>query len=180
MDQKISKHSKSFVWLFGTAFLGTVLALLVMRNFEYPSYFANNDEGGYQTVTYSPKAKGAADSEPTVIVDTSDWLQYSNLKYGLNFKYSPQWRIRSVENKDGYYVIEIDPGARYDNFRIYISQDDYFALSGVPTTQTEVGGKKAISLEGAILGIKDNATYYTFDMGASLSLKPYFKALIDT
>lgn len=179
MSQKISKHSKSFAWLFSIAFIGAFAALLIAKQFGYGG-LSNPAKNEYEVVTYSPQVRAAADEQPPVAVDTSNWKDYQDERYGLKFKYAPGWSVRSITNKDGYYVIEIDPGARYDNFRVYISEDDFFALSGVPTTKTEVGGKEAVNLEGAVLGVKDNATYFTFDMGVSLSLKPYFQAMIGT
>ena len=177
MGTKISKHSKSFAWLFAIAFFGAPAALLTAWQYKYPSsQYADNGE--YSVVTYSSQAQ--ADSEPKVVVDTSVWVEYENETYGLTFKHDPDWKIRSVKDQNGYYVIVIDPGVKYDNFRVYISKDDYFALSGVPTSKTQVGGKEAINLDGSVLGVQDNATYFTFDMGASLSLKPYFQAMIGT
>lgn len=176
--EKISKHSKSFAWLFGIAFVGAFLALWASGQFESPAAnFFSRD--GYQVISYQPRGI-SSDAQSKTVVDTSDWQEYSNKKYGLKFKYDPEWQIRSINNRDGFYVIEIDPGLRYDNFRVFISEDDYFALSGVPVQKTLVAGKEALNLDGAVLGIKDNATYFTFDMGASLSLKPYFQAMVET
>ena len=47
---------------------------------------------------------------PEIVVDTSDWVDYYNEKYSLAFKHDPDWKVRSLTNRDGYYVIEIDPG----------------------------------------------------------------------
>ena len=178
MTKKISKHSKSFAWLFGIAFFGTFLALWITGQLKNPASNSSSQDD-YQVITYKPRGE-SFDTQNKAVVDTSGWQEYSNEKYGLKFKYDPEWQIRSLSNKDGYYVIEIDPGLKYDNFRVYISKDDYFALSGVPVQKTQIAGKEALNLDGAVLGIKDNATYFTFDMGASLSLKPYFQAMAET
>ena len=174
MKKKFNNHSKSFAALFSIALFGAVFAVLSAQRLG----MEKKSSPAYEVIDYPQPA--AEDSAPLSSVDTSAWKTYTNEKYGLSFKYDPAWKIRSISNKDGYYIIEVDPGTRYDNFRIYISQDDYFALSGVPTEQGEVGGKKALSLQGSVLGVKDNATYFTFDMGSSLSLKPYFESLIQT
>lgn len=178
MPQKISKHSKSFAWLFGIAFFGAFLSLWINGQLENPASTLSPQDG-YQVITYNQTQK-SRDREQQTAVDTSNWREYTNEKYGLTFKYNPEWQIRSINNRDGFYVIEIDPGLRYDNFRVFISQDDYFALSGVPVQKTRVAGREALNLDGEVLGIKDNATYFTFDMGASLSLKPYFQAMVET
>lgn len=178
MTGKISKHSKSFAWLFGIAFFGTFLALWLSGQLESPVTNLSS-QAGYQVITYKPRGE-SSDAQNKTAVDTSNWREYSNEKYGLKFKYNPEWQIRSINNRDGFYVIEIDPGLRYDNFRVFISQDDYFALSGVPAQKTLIAGRQALNLDGEVLGIKDNATYFTFDMGASLSLKPYFQAMVET
>ena len=175
MNKKLSGHSKSFAALFGIAVLGGIFAVLSARQVGAPQ---KPKQADYEIISYSPSTQNP--SEPLQPVDTSGWKVYKDNKFGLSFKYDPAWKIRSIANKDGYYVIEVDPGPRFDNFRIYISADDYFALSGVPTEQSEVGGKSAVSLEGSVLGVKDNATYFTFDLGSSLSLKPYFQALLST
>lgn len=179
MTHKTSKHTKSFAWLFGIALFGAVFALIVTWQLSYPQDYLQNSD--YSVVTYPTQADATKPQpEPEVQIDTSFWEEYYDVSYGLKFKYDPEWKVRSIKNKDGYYVIEIDPGARYDNFRVYISKDDYFALSGVPTSKTQVGGKEALNLDGQVLGVKDNATYFTFDMGASLSLKPFFQAMVKT
>ena len=176
---EITKHSKSFVLLFGIAFVGAFLAFFVSSK-NRNSNPQEADSEGYRVITYSPKASAQSD-EPQITVDTSTWETYTNAEHGLSFKHDPDWNIRSVaKNQDGYYEIIIDPGLKYDNFRVYISPDDYYAMSGVPTTRNQIGGAEAINLDGAVLGVKHNSTYYTFDLGASLSLKPYFTALIDT
>lgn len=175
MTNKISTQSKSFAVLFGIAFFGAIFALLASWRIQKPANPAKNPN--YETLTYASKAQA---SEPEIIVDTSQWPEYRNSTYGLKFKHDPKWKVGSVKKKEGYLVIEIDPGPRFDNFKVYISSDDYFALSGVPTKKTQIGGKEAWDLDGQVLGIKDNATYFTFDMGASLSLKPYFQAMVKT
>ena len=135
---------------------------------------------GYEIINYPAKNSAQNTQTPEIVVDTSDWVDYYNEKYSLAFKHDPDWKVRSLTNRDGYYVIEIDPGVKYDNFRIYISADDYFALSGVPLQKSILAGKEALDLEGQVLGVMDNSTYFTFELGASLSLKPHFQALLKT
>ncbi|MBI3231665.1 MAG: hypothetical protein HYZ51_01125 [Candidatus Doudnabacteria bacterium] len=178
MKNKISIHSKSFAVLFAIAFLGAIFTHLTSRQIRRPPNPANDQD--YQTVAYAPKAQANSAAEPETIIDTADWPKYTNKKYGLTFKHDAKWKVRSIKSKDGFYIIEVDPGARYDNFRVYISKDDYFALSGVPAEKTKIAGKEAWDLEGQVLGIKDDHTYFTFDMGSSLSLKPYFQAMLKT
>ena len=79
-----------------------------------------------------------------------------------------------------FYVLQVDPGKKYYNIKIYISSKDYLGLSGVPITEENIGGVKAISLNNCVYGIKAGGYYYTFDIGYSMTLRPTFVALTRT
>lgn len=115
------------------------------------------------------------------IADTTGWKEYSDSKYGVNFKYNPDWKIKTwTTNKEGYDVLEIDPGKKYYNIKIYASNNDYYVMNGLPVEKTVIGGLEALDVSDLLYGVKKGSTYLTFDIGLSLSLKPQFNGLIES
>ncbi len=174
MKNNITSQSKSFFILFGLAFLGTFASWLAYKDYAYKP--SRPDK--VQATTKSNERRVV--EETKITIDTSDWKSYTNQDYGFEFKYKPDWKIGTIKNKEGYYVIQIDPGVRYSNIHVYISKDDFYAMNGLPAQKTEIAGKEALNLDGMVLGIKDNANYFTFDLGVSLTLKPLFEAMTNT
>jgi hypothetical protein len=177
MKKHLSLESRSFIILFTIAVFGVFASWFMYKDYSKPTSL-------FETVKTPalpiPQAIKKPQSEPTITIDTADWKTYTNTEYKFEFKYKPEWKIKSINNQNGYYVVEIDPGAKYSNIHIYISQDDYYALSDLPAEKTQVAGKEALSLDGMVLGVKDNANYFTFDLGVSLTLKPLFEAMVNS
>ena len=178
MKRKNSAQSSSFIILFSIAIIGTFFAYHFSQN-----YLKTEQSPIVKTKNTTPKFtenQTETDVETKPQIDTSNWKTYKNKKYGLEFKYKPDWKVGAIKNKEGYYVIQIDPGVKYSNIQVYISKNDYYALTGLPAQKTQIAGKEALSLDGMVLGIKDNANYFTFDLGVSLTLKPLFEAMTNT
>ncbi len=178
MKRKNSAQSTSFVILFSIAVIGTFFAYSLNRDNVQKKQSPIVESGPIGSELFEIQEPKYTDPIPTV--DTSDWKTYKNEKYGLEFKYKPDWKVGTIKNKDGYYVIQIDPGVRYSNIQVYISENDFYALNGLPAQKTQIAGKEALNLDGMVLGIKDNANYFTFDLGVSLTLKPLFEAITST
>jgi hypothetical protein len=175
MKKHLSLESRSFLILFTIAVFGVFASWLAYNN--YPT---STPPSSANVKPNTAVNKPTPAPEPKLLVDTADWKTYTNTEYKFEFKYKPEWKIKSINNQNGYYVVEIDPGAKYSNIHIYISQDDYYALSDLPAEKTQVAGKEALSLDGMVLGVKDNANYFTFDLGVSLTLKPLFEAMVNS
>lgn len=175
-----SIQSKSFIFLTSLAIVGTALVVF------YTTRHGENrvQKNDVEITAYKPTDKSTPVSQkPAVVVNTSNWKEYTDKQYGFSFRYNPEWKIKSPStNKDGYYVLEIDPGTRYDNMKIYVSPTNYYVMDGLPTEPTVLGTStvSAISVHDLLFGIKRSRNYYTFDLGASLSLQPYFKAMVDS
>ena len=186
MFKNASLQTKSFVVLILIALCGGFFALWLtgyMNDSEQKAKeYAETENGGKTQVTKTESQKPA---EPAVlakeIADTSNWKEYSDSKYGLSFKYNPDWKIKPwTKNKEGYDVLEIDPGRKYYNIKIYASNSSFYVMDGLPTQGTVVGGVQALVVSDLLYGVKKGATYLTFDLGLSLSLKPQFNGLIDS
>ena len=166
----ISRASKSFIILFLVALLGTVFCLgLYLHQPAYSpvSYNLNvSKNGDYQQ---------PLDDTP---IDVSGWKSYNNSAYHLSFLYDPTWKVLAEKKQGDYTVIQIDPGQKYYNIKIYIGTNGYYAMDGLNTKTISIGGESAIDVGGLLYGVHSGDYYYTFDIGQSLSLKPEFDALV--
>jgi hypothetical protein len=189
MHKKISPQSKSFIILFLIALIGSFTCFLIAKIIDFPDPFSainNLSLSQYQTTTYtnkntnvsSPNSVSSTNTESSVAVDTTNWKTYSDKTYPLSFMYPPRWQIKKPVTKQGYYILEIDPGSRYYNMKIFVSPKDFFAMDGLPYTLEPIAGEQARNIEGILYGIQHNNFYYTFDQGVSLSLKPEFQTLV--
>lgn len=175
-----SPQSKSFLVLFGVAIIGTLFSVWMGNQ----SNLKNTATGGnpqYTTINY-PKNKtlaaSAAAAKPQVI-DTSAWKEYTDKNFNFSFKYPADWKVLApAKKKSDFYVLEVDPGKKFYNIKIYISPKDFYALSGLTLNEETIAGVKALNLNDSVYGIKTADYYYTFDIGWSMSLKPRFVALV--
>ena len=81
-------------------------------------------------------------------------------------------------NKNGFTILQVDPGPRFYNIKIYISPKEFYIMDGVPAKTETIGGQTALNADNALYGIEANNIYYTFDVGLSMSLVPDFDALV--
>ena len=124
------------------------------------------------------QSTGTTTSAKIAAVDTSDWKTFTDAKYNLSFKYQPDWKISAATKKNGYTIIQIDPGKKYYNFLLYISAADYYAMAGLPAVQENISGCQATNVFNTLYGIKFGNLYYTFDIGKSFNLLPQFNAWV--
>jgi hypothetical protein len=178
---KISAQSKTFIALFCFAVVGTYLCLLLWAN------SAGNISVKPNSVTHTQTKVTNVDTAPTPTpvpttpaVDTSGWKTYNDSKDGLSFLYKPGWKVLPAVNKDGYIVLQIDPGSKYYNIKIYINPKEFYVMDGLPTKTETIDGQTALNVNDALYGIEANKNYYTFDVGMSMSLVPDFSALVHT
>ena len=179
---KISLQTKSFIALFITALLGVIICLWLWADLIYTPYALNiirNDRFysiNNQTLNQKKSNPANVQDEPTI--DTSAWKTYTNKQYKLSFKYSPDWKVLAVAEKSGFSIVQVDPGKKYYNFKIYISPKSFYILDGLPTKTEIIGGEQALNVNNALYGIKANNSFYTFDIGFSMSLLPQFDAMV--
>jgi len=158
--------------------VGCYVCLVLWANLTSPT----PDQPDVSTVTiltpHKTPAKTSAASAPVPVVDTTNWQVYSNPQYQLSFLYKPGWKVLPALTKDGFTILQVDPGARYYNIKIYINPKQFYIMDGLPTTSEIIGGQTALNVSNALYGIKANSSYYTFDVGWSMSLVPDFDALV--
>jgi hypothetical protein len=176
--QKISKQTFSFILLFSLAVLGSYLCLMLWSDLDNMPDYGFQDT--YGVASNNTQATPATQTQQSVIpkVDTSTWKTYTDKNSGLSFKYKPTWKVLAPATKNGYTVIQIDPGSKFFNIKVYISPKDYYVMTGLPTKPEIIGGQPALNVNDALYGIKDNGEYFTFDVGYSMSLLPDFNALV--
>lgn len=178
--RKVSPQSKSFIILLAIAVVGTYVCLFLLN------YIIKG--GGYSLPqdTYQPvnprlvpeKAQAAGTQNQTAAVDTSAWKKYTNQKYAISFLYDPTWKILAPKLEKGFQAIEIDPGKKYYNIKIYISSTGFYAVDGLPSKTESINGTEATNIEDLLFAMQKPPYYYTFDVGMSISLMPQFDALV--
>ena len=172
---KASAGSKSFIVLFVIALFGTFLCLnLSLQMLTNTPY----NEVTYSATQTTPGYRNAAQASPVQPVDTSSWKTYTNKQYNFSFKYPTDWKVLSITQQTGYNVLQIDPGAKFYNIKIYISTQGYYIMGGLPLAPDKIGGQRASNVNNLLYGVMDGNYYYTFDIGLSTSLKPDFDALV--
>lgn len=181
--QKTSPQTKSFIILLTIALVGTYVCLILYNRIVNPgsefSYYPLPK--GYEQVLYSQRSNpktATVISEP--VVDTSLWKDYSNKTYNFSFKYKPGWKVLPTKKVKGFDVVQIDPGSKFYNFKVYVSQKEFYVMDGLPLADATIGGLPAKEISGVLYGVKNDPYFYTFDIGYSLSLKPEFDAMVNS
>ena len=127
--------------------------------------------------------KAASDNRLPALkpVDTSAWKTYNDAAYPFSFKYEPSWKILPAKKQNGFYVLEIDPGAKFYDMKIYVSDSGYYyALDSLPVVETDIGGAKAFDVSNLLYAVKMGPYYYTFDNGLSTAMMDGFNAMVRT
>jgi hypothetical protein len=177
---KISPQTKTFIILFSFAVVGTYVCLvlwsnLVWHGFGSQTYYVPTAQTN-QVSAVHPTAAPQAEKIPAV--DTTGWKTYTNSQYQISFLYKPTWKVLAPVTKDGFTVLQIDPGPKFYNIKIYISPKEFYLLAGQPATTEIIDNQKALNVINAMYGIEANNLYYTFNVGYSMSLMPEFDALV--
>jgi hypothetical protein len=170
--QKISPQTKSFIILFALAVFGTYLCLAL-----WPSSIKSPGEPA-AVINYEVPNPAIMAPPPVPAVDTTGWKTYTNKNLHLSFLYNPSWKILPIKNITGFQVLQVDPGAKFYNIKIFISPKEFYGVESLPTKSETIGGQPALNVQNALYGITANNLYYTFDVGFSMSLVPEFDALV--
>ncbi len=178
---KISPQSKSFIILFSLIIISSYLCLTMWLLLLSTPHSASVYGSNYRVISYgnfsaAPAAVPSAKPQPPVNV--SGWPVYTNSEYGFSFQYKPGWKVLPAVQSKGFTVLQVDPGIRYYNIKIYISPAQFYAMDDLPATSETIDGQTASNVSNALYGIKANGLYYTFDVGWSMSLVPDFDGLV--
>jgi hypothetical protein len=174
-----SPQTKSFIILFGIALAGCVLSLCISNIFlgsrahNYPYTLTQYKQAPETTNTNTQET-------PVPPVDTSTWKTYQNSDFNFSFLYSPTWTVKKDAKPivNDFVSYTIDPGKKYDNFKIFISKTGYYAMAGLPTIPVTIGGASGVNSGNVLYGVHAGEMYFTLDLGASLSLTPEFNAWV--
>lgn len=171
---KLSPQTKSFIVLIIIALVGSYVCLWLWGQYN----LKNRPSAGDKVIIYDNEAQENNNQEQTPAVDTSTWPTYSDKKYNLSFKHKPDWKVLPITQEKGFDVIQVDPGKKFYNIKIYVSPKEFFAMDSLPTTGEVIAGQPALNVKDLLFGIKNGSDYFTFDIGLSLSLKPDFAAMV--
>jgi len=180
---KTSPQTKSFIILLVLALVGCYISSelfqklklgLIVPKSQYNKQ-ASNDTLASQQPCHNCSSQN---TEVTNAVDTSQWKIYQDKTFDFSFKYKPDWKVLPAVKKDGYTLIEVDPGRNFYNIEIYIGTQDFYAMNGLPAVTEQIAGCTAQNVKDILYGIENPPYYFTFDINRSLSLKPNFDALV--
>lgn len=175
--QKFSPQTTSFIFLSSLALFGGFLVILISSQVLKNEVYYVQDPNYQENSNYSPIPTASA-SEELVLPDTRNWEDHRYNVYGISFKTPKGWKVALPKKQGNFFVGEIDPGAKFENIRIYISEKDYFVMQDLPTKNDTVGGQPALNVSDLLYGVWANNFYFTFDIGRSVSLKPEFNAIV--
>lgn len=184
MYKNLSPQTKSFIILIAVAFVGTYLTVAVSQS-SLDSASGGSEQFYYPAATSSPAPKTPAAAAPKTFpavqpVSTQGWKTYADKTYPFSFSYDPAWTVKPGIKQNDFYILQIDPGPKYYNIKIYISPSQFYGLDGLPNIQTDVNGAKAFDVSNLLYGIKMGPYYYTFDNGLSTVMINEFNALVHT
>lgn len=180
----MSAQNKSFIALllisiFGIVFLFSKNDKLLVYNQNQNSFDQNFQVTKNKNFNeYSLVKPANAFFEPESVIDTSKWNSYKNDTYGFSFIYNPNWKIIDFKKQGEFNVLEIDPGRKYFNFKVFVSPREYYTMDGLPLLDVEINGKKAVSVSDILFGVNHNNNFFTFDLGLSLTQRHEFRAMI--
>jgi hypothetical protein len=177
---KTSPQTKSFIFLIAIIAIGSFICVNIYLGMLPKNKSQQQKTGnGELTIVYKNSNNLVKTAEAMEAIDTSQWNIYTSDKYGFSFKYSPDWQVlQEKTTKDGFNLIEIDPGQKFYNIQIYISKTGYYVMDGLPTIEDSINGVTALNVNNMLYGIKKGDYYFTFDENKSLSNKPAFNALV--
>ena len=177
----LSPQNKSFLILFIIAVAGTYILVNVAKDISHGPSGSGYTQYNYQNQNNKSDIVASASDRympPVQSIDVSNWNTYTNAQYSLTFKYKPGWSVKPAGSQNGFYIVDVKPGSGYYNIRIYISKDGYYAIDGLPYTQTQINGYNALDVSHLLYGFKSGQYYYTFDNGLSTKLIDDFNALV--
>src|SRR4051812_13894862 len=138
----LSPQTKSFVILSTLAVLGVFLCLMLWADLIYPA--SQTKQNLTQTKAEAPDPSAAIPAPQPV--DTTDWLTYSNAELGISFKYKPDWKVLAPKKtQDGFTILQIDPGSKFYDIKIYFSPTQYYIMDALPSKTETIGGQPALN-----------------------------------
>lgn len=179
---KFSIQTKSFFAILVASLTLTVVGYYLTEHLSLSKnskdlYLSGQQNNSENPTNLSKNTNSEADFTP---LNTEDWKKFEDSRVKLSFKYPENWKIKMFqENRNnGMYVIALNPPSNPSTIRIFVSPENFYAMDGLPTKNTTISGKTALTVEDKLIGIKNESTYYTFDLGNNLKLQSEFKTLV--
>jgi hypothetical protein len=113
-------------------------------------------------------------------VSTEGWDTYADDEYPLLFKYPSTWKVSSITTEPDYYVLAITKPKNGGELRVYINDQDFYALGGLVSTPIKLDNEPANAHGQMLASAKVGKYYYTFDAGKGPALIPEFQAFLTT
>ncbi len=168
----IPRSSRIFIGVLVITLLLTYIAL------HFAKYVAT------QTLLNSPdlprKTELREQAQPLPKVSTEDWESYQDKTYPIAFLHSENWTVKGSVNKQGFYDLVLNPGAKFPDMHIYISKESYYGLEGLKQTPAKIGSQKGTQAADNLFGVKAGEYYYTFDGTMNITQSAEFNTLLDT
>lgn len=152
----------------------------MLKNYHNPETTAGTPDSEKNNLPNKSDLLPIAQASTEAVPDHSNWPGFQSAVLGLKFNHPPEWKLVAPKKEGDFTVIELDPGKKYFNIKIYASEKQYYVMDGLPFSETLIGGKEAKNVSDFLYGVKANGYYFTFDLGRSLSLAPNFHALLES
>ena len=122
-----------------------------------------------------------APAKQKVSIDTKNWVSYTDPTTKLVFRHPSEWEVSSkTSGSEQLISLVSNEGDATGKISIYISTGGYLGFEGLPQTSTTLAGFEAVKINDALMGLKKQNYYYTFDAGLDPKAVPTFQELIKT
>ena len=161
-------------------FIGLLVITLLLT---YVTLMLSDYEANSILSTSAPLPSAQSEIQPAVEkpkLDTTEWKTYQDKNYPIAFLHPENWIVKSSTNKQNFYDIVLNPGAKFQNIHIYVSTEGYYALDGLKQTPHQIGDRQGFIATDNLAGIKVGEYYYTFDGTMNNTQLNEFSTLLST
>lgn len=113
-------------------------------------------------------------------LNATGWENYSDPSGQFSIKYPNNWTFHEQQIENGKLVrfSPITVSDASNQIKIFIMDNGYFGIDGLPTTSVSVDGEQGIMIDESLYGFEHNDKYITLDAGYDIKAKPYFASMI--
>lgn len=148
---------------------GVIVLLLVI--FVITSFTGTPDKDNYYDTD---------ELNPSAEVSSQGWTNYVNEEYGFQFKHPKNWttELQRIEHGSVLLVSPPDATSNDQRVKVFIMDNGYFGIDGLPTTSVTVDGRDGVKVDDGLYGFMHNGKYVTLDSGYGTNIKPYFTEIV--
>lgn len=170
----IPRSSRIFIGVLAITMLVTYIAL------HFATYVADQTLLNSPEIKYKDKTQDVEVEPEQPKLSTEDWKSYKDKTYPISFLYPKTWTVKSSTNKLGFYDIVLNPGAKFYDMHVYVSDKSYYGLEGLKENHVKIGDRDGIKASDNLFGVKAGETYYTFDGTMNTTQSAELTTLLDT